>query len=252
MSNRIFSKWVTCPRPNPNATLRLFCFPFAGGGASIYRPWPTRLPATIELCPIQLPGREDRYREPAFTSVIAAARALSRELEPYLDKPFAIFGHSMGALVGFEVARALRHGGLPAPLALFVAAYPAPQAPLARAPIHRLPDREFIEEMRRMQGTPAAVLENAELMEFMLPILRADFEACDTYTCAPEPPLACPFFVYGGAEDREVDESGLDRWREQTSASFTRRLLPGNHFFVQSHRDLLLADVADQLATLPV
>jgi medium-chain acyl-[acyl-carrier-protein] hydrolase len=229
----------------------LFCVPFAGGGASIYRLWAAQLPS-IEVCPIQLPGREDRYREPAFTSVPAAAAALARELTPYLDKPFAIFGHSMGALVGFEVARALRDANLRAPLALFVAAYPAPQAPLARAPIHQLSDRDFIEEMRRMQGTPAAVLENAELMEFMLPILRADFEACDTYHCAPAAPLDCPFFVYGGADDREVDEAGLNQWRDQTSRPLALRMLPGNHFFVQSHRDALLTDIADQLATLPI
>jgi medium-chain acyl-[acyl-carrier-protein] hydrolase len=232
--------------------MRLFCLPFAGGGASTYRLWPTRLPSSIEVCPIQLPGREDRYREPAITSVVGLARVLVRELTPFLDKPFAIFGHSMGALIAFEVARALRHAGLPLPSALFVAAYPAPQSPLARAAIHQLSDRDFIEEMRRMQGTPAAVLDNIELMEFMLPILRADFEACDTYACAPEPPLECPLFVYGGTDDSEVDDSGLDRWRDQTSKSFSLRILPGNHFFVQSHRELLLAQISEQLATLPV
>ncbi len=103
-----------------------------------------------------------------------------------------------------------------------------------------------------MQGTPAAVLENAELMAFMLPILRADFEACDTYACAPEPPLGCPFILYGGTEDREVGEQGLERWRDQTSAAFTLQMLAGTHFFVQSHRDLLLADIAGHLAALPV
>jgi len=252
MSTRIFSKWVTCPRPNPEARLRLFCIPFAGGGASIYRLWASQLPSSIEVCPIQLPGREDRYREPAFTSITAAAQVLARELTPFLDKPYAIFGHSMGALVGFEVTRALRRARLAAPLGLFVAAYPAPQAPLARSPIHHLPDRDFIEEMRRMEGTPAAVLDNVELMEFMLPILRADFEACDTYTNVPEAPLECPLLVYGGADDREVGEAGLRQWRDQAAQSFALRMLPGNHFFVQSHRDLLLADIAGQLTTLLV
>lgn len=248
----MFSKWVTCPRPNPSAKLRLFCVPFAGGGASSYRLWPAHLPPSIEVCPIQLPGREDRYREPAFTSITGAANAVAREMTPFLDKPFAIFGHSMGALVGFEVTRALRHAGQAAPMALLVAAYPAPQAPLARSPIHHLPDREFIEEMRQLEGTPAAVLDNAELMEFMLPILRADFEACDTYTCAPEAPLDCPLLVYGGVDDREVGEAGLSQWRDQAGQSFALKVLPGNHFFVQSHRDLLLADIAGQLATLLV
>ena len=252
MSHRIFSRWVTCLHPNPTATLRLFCVPFAGGGASAYRLWGATLPSWVEVCPIQLPGREDRYREPPFTSLIGLSRALSRELAPFLDTPFALFGHSMGALVAFEVARALRHSNAPAPLAMFLAAYQAPHVPPARTPIYRLPDRDFIEEMRRLQGTPAAVFENTELMAFMLPILRADFQACDTYACSPEPPLDCPLHLYGGTDDSEIAEQDLERWQEQTSAAFTLQMLPGTHFFVQSHRDLLLADMAGHLAALPV
>lgn len=230
--------------------MRLFCLPFAGGGASAYRLWAAAVPSWIEVCPIQLPGREDRYREPAFTNLIGLSRALARELAPFLDKPFALFGHSLGALLAFETARALRQADAPSPRALFLAAYPAPHAPQARAPIHHLPDAEFIEEMRRLQGTPDAVLENRELMEFVLPILRADFQACDTYACTPEPPLAGPFFVFGGTEDAEVGEAGLERWREQTAGSFDLQMLPGTHFFVQSQRDTLLAAIAAHLARL--
>ena len=250
MTYRLFSKWITCPRPSPDATLRLFCLPFAGGGASIYRAWATMLPSWIEVCPIQLPGREDRYREAAFTNLIGLSRALSRELTPYLDKPFALFGHSLGALLAFEVARSLRHAEAPAPLAMCLAAYPAPHVPSARAPIHQLPDPEFIDQMRRLQGTPDAVLANRELMEFVLPILRADFQACDTYVSAPEPPLACPFFVFGGTEDVEVGAPDLERWRELTSGSFSLRMLPGTHFFVQSQRQPLLAALGAHLARL--
>jgi medium-chain acyl-[acyl-carrier-protein] hydrolase len=250
MSPAAFTKTITCPRPNPAARLRLFCLPFAGGGASAYRLWSAGLPSWIEVCPIQPPGREDRYREPPFTSLTALARLLARELAPYLDKPFVIFGHSMGALVAFEIARALRQSQMPAPLALLPAAYPAPHLPLARAPIHHLPDADFIEEMRRMQGTPAAVLENRELMDFVLPILRADFQACDTYVCAPERPLDCPFVAYGGTDDGEVTEPALEQWRAQTCAAFERRMFPGTHFFVQAHRELLLADITARLTAL--
>ncbi len=232
--------------------MRLFTLPFAGGGASAYRLWPAGLPSWVEVCPLQLPGREDRYGEPAFTSVTGLSRALARELTPYLDKPFAIFGHSMGALLGFEITRALRRAEAAAPLALFLAAYPPPHVSLARAAIHHLPDAEFIEEMRRMQGTPEAVLQSADLMAFMLPILRADFQACDTYTLAPEPPLDCPLFMYGGVDDREVDQPALTEWRRHTSGAFTLQMLPGTHFFVQSHRDLLLQDIAGHLEALPV
>jgi surfactin synthase thioesterase subunit len=229
--------------------VRLFCLPFAGGGASAYRLWGAALPSWIEVCAIQPPGREDRYREPPFTALTSLAQAAAREIVPLIDRPYALFGHSMGALVAFEIARALRHAGLPAPLALLPAAYPAPHLPLARAPIHHLPDAGFIEEMRRMQGTPDAVLDNQELMAFVLPILRADFQACDTYVCAPEPPLDCPFFVYGGTLDREVAEASLAQWCRQTRAACERRLFPGTHFFVQSHRAELLAAIGQDLAT---
>ena len=252
MTTRVFSKWVTCPRPRPDARLRLFCLPFAGGGASAYRLWPDRLPSWVEVCPIQLPGREDRYREPAFTSVSGLSSALTREITPYLDIPYAIFGHSMGALLAFELTRALQQMEAPLPLALFLAAYPAPQVSQLRAPIHHLPDAEFIDQMRRMQGTPEAVLQNADLMSFMLPILRADFEACDTHVSPPAPALTCPFFMYGGRDDHEVDQPSLAAWQAGTIGPFHLRMFGGTHFFVQTHRDLLLADIADQLAALLV
>jgi surfactin synthase thioesterase subunit len=210
---------------------RLFCLPYAGGGASIYRTWNVERPSRIEVCPIQLPGREDRYREPAFTSLIGLSRAITRELLPYLDKPFAIFGHSLGALLAFETARSLRHAQAPAPLALCLAAYPAPHVPSGRAPIHQLPDTAFIEEMR-------------------LPILRADFQACDTYTCGVEPPLETPFFLFGGTEDADLGEAELQRWREQTTGDFSLQMLPGTHFFVQSQRARLLEAIGGHLARL--
>ena len=250
MSYRVFTNWITCPRPNPQAALRLFCLPFAGGGASVYRTWGSQLPGSVEVCPVQLPGREERYGEPAFTSVIGLARAVSREMTPFLDRPYALFGHSMGALLAFEVARSLRHSKTPAPVALWLAAYQAPHAPLARAPIHQLPDNRFIEEIRRFQGTSEAVLENQELMAFVLPILRADFQACDTYRYAPEAPLGCPIVMYGGRDDNEVGPHQLEEWRAHTSVSFDRRELPGHHFFVQSHRDMLLADIERRVSSL--
>ena len=250
MSYRVFTNWITCPRPNRDAALRLFCLPFAGGGASTYRLWPSQLPGVVEVCPVQLPGREERYREPAFTSLIGLSRAVAREMTPFLDRPFALFGHSMGALLAFEIARALRHSRAASPAALLLAAYPEPDASSARAPIHHLPDAAFIAEMRRLQGTSEAVLDNQELMAFVLPILRADFRACDTYRYTPEPPIDCPIVAYGGRDDQEVSLRDLDQWRVHTTASFERRLFDGNHFFIQSQRELLLADIGSRLALL--
>src|ERR1700720_4333094 len=126
MSYRVFTTWITCPRPHPQAALRLFCLPFAGGGASVYRSWGSQLPSSIEVCPVQLPGREERYGEPVFTSLIGLARAVAREMTPFLDRPFAVFGHSMGALLAFEVARSLRHSKTPSPGALWLPPAPGP------------------------------------------------------------------------------------------------------------------------------
>jgi medium-chain acyl-[acyl-carrier-protein] hydrolase len=251
MNVRMFSKWITCARPNPAARLRLFCLPFAGGGASAYRSWPAALPSWLEVCAIQLPGREERYREPALTNLVALAHTVAHEMTPYLDRPYAIFGHSMGALLAFEATRQLRQASARMPEALFLAGYPAPQL-TARKPIHELPDAAFVEEMRRLQGTPEAVLQNADLMAFILPILRADFEACDLHVSAAEPPLPCPFHVYGGEHDQEVGAAALAGWREHTAGTFTQRTLPGTHFFVQTGRDLLLSDIAGHLQTLPL
>ncbi len=252
MSTRILSKWVTCPHPRETPKVRLFCLPFAGGGASTYRVWSAGLPPWIEVCPIQLPGREDRYREAALTSVVGLSRAVARELLPYLDLPFAFFGHSMGALLSFEVGRALRHSHAPGPFALFLGAYPAPHEAVARRHIHHLPDADFIEELRQMEGTPEAVLQSADLMAFMLPVLRADFQACDTYTHDLEPPLDCPLFLFGGSEDREVVLEKLHEWRLHSRAGFSVESLPGGHFFVQSQRDRLLGLIAGHLSDLSV
>src|SRR5438128_8987281 len=170
------SRWITCPRANPTARMRLFCFPFGGGGASTFGKWPTILPTTVEVCPVQLPGREERYGEPAYTDLVQLARVIVPEIQPYLDKPFAFYGHSMGALIAFEVARALRESGLPQPEILFVAAYQSPDAPMQRKGLSCLPDQEFIAELRRLEGTPEEALNNLELMDFLMPTMRADFE----------------------------------------------------------------------------
>jgi medium-chain acyl-[acyl-carrier-protein] hydrolase len=178
------------------------------------------------------------------------SRAISREITPFLDKPSIFYGHSMGALVGFETARSLRHSGAPLPLMMLLAAYPPPHAALARTPMPPLSDKEFIEKLRRWQGLSESVLQNAELMEFLLPVLRADFEACDTYEYSPEVPLDCPLIMYGGSEDQAVALEDLQAWSTHTSKSFSVSMLPGNHFFIQSHRTLLLERIENDVRAL--
>jgi len=240
--------WLACHRPNPRARVRLFCLPYAGGGASTFRRWQEALPQTVEVCPVQIPGRETRFREPPFTRLADLAEALGDGLSDYLDLPFALFGHSMGALVAFELARQLRRECHQEPLHLFVSGCAAPHLPREdHQPIHDLPEPAFRREIARLNGTPAAVLENDELMQMMLPILRADFAVCETYTYAEGPPLTCPISAFGGLQDEAVDREELNAWRAQTTGPFRLRLVPGDHFFLHTAQPLLLPLLAREL-----
>ncbi|MBV9927177.1 MAG: thioesterase [Acidobacteria bacterium] len=235
---------------NPQAALRLFCFPYAGGSAQIYRQWPASLPAAVEVCPVQLPGRGNRLLEPPFTTMAEVVAYLSDAVGPFLDKPFAFFGHSMGAVISFELARSLRRARGVEPRHLFVSGRRAPQLPRTRPPIHQLPAPELIEELRRLNGTPREVLANAELMQLMLPVIRADFAVVSSFRYTAEPPLGCPITALGGLQDEDVPREHLEAWREQTSAACTVRMFAGDHFFLQSAEPLLLRVLARDLQQL--
>jgi medium-chain acyl-[acyl-carrier-protein] hydrolase len=245
-----FSSWIEYLKPNPQAHLRLFCFPYAGGGASIFRTWANDVPTGVEVCPVQLPGRENRLIERPFTRLSSLVQALAQAISPYLDMPFAFFGHSMGALISFELARELRKQNSPGPSHLFVSGHRAPELPPRRRPIHQLADAAFKAELDRLDGTPEEVLQNAELMELFLPLLRADFAVCETYIHSPEAPLNCSISAFGGLQDKEVPFEDLEKWGDQTNRSFTLRRFPGNHFFVHSARDLLLQAIFKDLSML--
>jgi 4'-phosphopantetheinyl transferase len=176
---------------------------------------------------------------------------LAEALRPYLDRPFAFFGHSLGALVAFELARRLGRDGGPQPVRLFVSGCAAPSIRREGRPIHDLPDPAFREELRRLNGTPAAILDNAELMELLLPTLRADFALCETYAFAPGPHLSFPITSCGGLGDDTTSSQELNAWREQTTGSFRLRMLPGDHFFLQTARPLLLRSLAQELRAVP-
>lgn len=242
-----FNPWITYYKENPQARLRLFCFPYAGGSAAMFRTWSKNLPASVEVCPIQIPGRENRLREPAFTQLELLVQALVPVLYPYLSIPFAFFGHSMGALISFELARQLRIQCGRSPVHLFVSGHRAPQIPDFAPPIHQLPDVAFIEQLRRLNGTPESVLQNPELMQLILPILRADFTLCEKYVYSSAKPLNCPISAFGGLQDCKVNCEDIATWREQTSSSFTLRMFPGNHFFLQNVRVPLLQAVSVDL-----
>ena len=247
MKTTVQDPWISFHKPRARARLRLLCFPYAGGGALVYRNWAAEMPEEIDVLPVQLPGRERRMREPAFTRVAPLVEAAGQGLVRYLDRPFAFFGHSMGALVGYEVAQWLRRERGLEPVRLLVSARRAPQLPPDPDEDYKLPDPELIERLREINGTPAEVLEHPELMELMLPLLRADFELNDTYEPSDHPVLDCPVTAYGGLEDEESPKNELEAWSETTRGLFRLRMFPGDHFYLNQHRSRLIQAITEDL-----
>jgi len=232
---------------NAQTRLRLFCFPYAGGGALIFRGWSDHLSEAVEVWPVELPGRGARLMEPPATRLSSLVSQVAEALHSHLDKHFAFFGCSFGALLSFELARYLREIYDLSPCHLFVAAHRAPQLPNPDPTVHTLSDHGLLEKLRRFEGTPEEVLRNPELMELLLPTIRKDFEVCDTYTYLSKPPLACPISVFGGVEDVVVSYAELEPWREQTVDSCTLVMFPGGHLFINTAQSLLLNTLSSVL-----
>jgi medium-chain acyl-[acyl-carrier-protein] hydrolase len=238
------------PSRNYNARLRLFCFPYAGGGATIFSPWARSLPPEVEVVAIQPPGREARIAEKPYSDMAQLVEAMHAQVLPHLDRPFAFYGHSNGGLMAFELARTLRRTGGPMPLHLFVGGRPAPQLDDEDEKIHALPHDEFLAALRRFAGTPEEILQNAEIMELIEPLLRADFCLGETYAYVPEPPLDLPISAYGGVGDEEVSPEQVEAWREQTSGQFHVQMFDGDHFFINGNRAEVLQHLSRELRPL--
>lgn len=235
---------------NPDARLRLFCLPYAGGGAAIFRSWSDHLPSSVEVLPIELPGRGRRVHEAPFKSITEMVNSVTRFVAARSDKPFALFGHSMGSIIGFEVARKLRRENLRQPARLFASGRRAPQVNESTPPTHNLSKEEFLEVLQQLNGSAPEALQNAELMELMLPTIRADFKAIETYTYSHEPPLDCSITAFGGLQDHHVGREPVECWKTQTNSSFRLHWIPGDHFFLNTHRQQLLDVLAQELEEL--
>ena len=240
-------RWTFVPRARPGARMRLLCLPHAGGGAYAYRGWPAYLPDSIEVCAIQLPGRENRLRERPIGVLSTLIDQLLEALCTRLDLPVAVFGHSMGALVGFELARGLRREYGITPVHLLVSGRVAPTLPPRHRPMHAESDEAFIARLRQFNGTAEEVLNNVELMELLLPTLKADFQLNEAYTYVDEPPLSCPISVFGGADDHIVPFEQMAGWRNQTTDRYTERKISGGHFFVHTAAERVCQAIAQDV-----
>jgi len=242
--------WIAYVQQRPHARLRLFCFHYAGAGASVFRDWVNELPQEIGIHPVQLPGRENRFTEPLFTEMHLVVTALERALAPYFDLPFAFFGHSMGALIAFELIRRLRKVKGPLPSYLFVSGRRAPQLPSSGEPMHNLPRSELMKRLHELEGMPTELLAQEGMMDWLLPIIRADFMLCEKYQYAEEEPFDLPLTVFGGADDSHVDPTELAAWFQHTRGSCRLLILPGNHFFLQTARKQLIKVIVNDIREL--
>ena len=238
--------WIAFRKPNPQAILRLFCFPYAGGGASIYRTWGQDLPPQVEVCPVQLPGRENRMREKPIAVMEELIDAMLPALQPHMDLPFAFFGYSMGAGISHALAQRLARQGRKLPSILLPAARRAPHLPVPDH-IHHLPEEEFKQRLRELNGTPEEALQHQELMDLLSPILRADFQVNDTYLSKEGPPLDCALSAFGGLEDPRVNQEAVQAWKKTARGTFRIRMLKGDHFFLNNSRTELLQAISEDL-----
>ena len=240
--------WVSCPKPNPEARLRLFFFPFAGAGSTSYNAWTRLFPSEIEIYLVHLPGRDKRIRETPFIEFPALADALSQALIRYLDRPFSFFGHSMGGLISFEVARQLRRQHSLFPVHLFVSGRSAPHLYDSRPKLNNQPEKEFLAAMEDRYGAlPTVILNDPELLHLYLSLLHADLTLLENYQYRDETPLECPITVFGGLQDTTATQEELAAWREQTTSRFNLKMFPGAHFFVKSEQYLITQAINEEL-----
>ena len=228
------NNWFVTFKPKKDALIRLFCFHYGGGSASIFRQWSKDVIQEVELVAIQLPGREERYNEPLLNNISQVIDNLLLHFNKYTDKPFILFGHSIGALIAFEFARTLRQRKMLQPKHLIVSGTKAPQVPLKKQHIHKLPKKQFIEELKKYNGIPDYIIEDEELISIFIPIIKADFSISETYNYSNKKPLSCPITALGGSNDNTFDADDLIKWQEQTSNAFIHQFLPGDHFFINT------------------
>ncbi|MEV0972898.1 thioesterase II family protein [Microtetraspora glauca] len=245
------ARWFRCPRPLPQAALRLFCLPYAGAGAGVFHPWPAALAPDVEVLGVQLPGRENRIVEPAEIDLAELAAAVT-DATTSDGRPYALYGHSLGARLAFELIRALRRGGASLPVRLYVGAARAPHLTGSATfdGLSRVPDDELLARVVAGGGVPEAVAGEPELLELLLPTLRADFTWLDDYVYEPEAPLPVPIRAVSGTLDRAVSMEQMAGWERHTSAGFVLHHVEGGHFFLQDRQADLIALLSADLTTL--
>ena len=231
------------------AQITLFLLPCAGASAAVFRPWESRLPAWIRPVPLTPPGRGSRFAEQPIMQWSGLVDTLMRDITPTLGTPFAIFGHSMGALVGLELAHAIRQRYAMAPEWFGAAACTAPLRRVQELKWQHATASELLTEVNRLGGTPKELLDNREMLDLLLPAIRADFHLCGSYKPQNRPSLDCPILALGGShDDISMPTENLETWSHETTGPFGKKLMPGNHFFIEMERDAVIRLISESLA----
>lgn len=235
----------------PQPSMRLVCFAWCGAGASVYRRLAPGLSGHIELYAAQLPGREERFNEPRLRRMAQVVETLVEDIAPLADLPLIFFGHSMGALVAYETARALKARSGQEPAALIVSGRNGPESGIpCRRPWHAADDGAFLDHIRGMDGTPPAVMESEAMMSALIPLLRADFEVLETYVHQPGPALSCPVLACAGHADGRVSTAGMAAWTRYTHGGCTIHWFKGGHFYLNRQPRVLTLCIEQWLASL--
>ncbi|WP_354639861.1 thioesterase II family protein [Kitasatospora camelliae] len=245
LTNGAADTWIRRFHPAPDARVRLVCLPHAGGSASYWFPMSAATPPEIEVLAIQYPGRQDRRQEPCLETIDALAAQVTEALKPYRDLPLALFGHSMGAVVGFEVARRLEALGTP-PAVLFASGRRAPSRHRDED-VHLRGVDGMVAELRKLDGTDPRALQDPELLQMILPAVRADYKAVETYRYQPGPPLSCPVHALVGDSDEKATVDEAESWRFHTTGESRLHVFPGGHFYLNQHQDGIVRLVTDRL-----
>lgn len=239
-------RWIRRFHPASDATIRLVCFPHAGGSASFFFPLSHALPPSVEMVAIQYPGRQDRRTEPCLTSIEELAGAIMQPLLTWLDKPVALFGHSMGASIGFEVAYRLEDEGV-APAALFASSRRAPSRHRDEEQMHLRDDKGLIAEIKALNGTDVQAIDDEDILRMVLPAIRADYRVAETYRWQPKRPLRTPIHAHIGESDPKVTPDEAQAWQTHTTAAFSLTTYPGGHFYINNHVPQLIQAISSEL-----
>jgi len=231
----------------PEAESRVFLFPYAGGGPAVFSKWNAELPENIEAQIVHYPGRGSRHNETPIKSVSKLTEEISQGIQHLPDKQFVFFGHSLGGLIAFELARYLHQKAFPQPVAVFISACGAPHVPDSHPPIHTLPDGEFIDALKKLNGTPQEIIQNQEMLNLLLPVLRTDFEMIETYKYVSNDLLDCPIIAIGGLDDKRVSSERLEGWEMYTSSKFELRYFPGDHFFINTAKESVIDSIVREV-----